>query len=238
MVPMSGGQRATAVRGLGSGRAVLKPLERDTLRDSVVRAIRDAIIQGRLHPGEKVPEEDLAQQLQVSRTPIREAIRVLESQGLVVVRPKRGTYIAMPDRDDAADGLAVRTSLEVLAVEQAMERLDEGDWEKLCGRLEGILAEMATAQEDGDAIRAVELDIDFHATLIKAGRNRHLWRSWDAIGIPFLVWTPERGMYPSAETDVAARHRSLFVAIRSRDATLAAAAVRSHIARKLADIPG
>ncbi len=226
-----------AVPGQGRGRALM-PLERDTLRDSVVRAIRDAIIQGRLRPGEKVPEEDLAQQLQVSRTPIREAIRVLEAQGLVVVRPKRGTYIAMPDRDDAADGLAVRTSLEVLAVEQALERLGQPDWDRLCGQLEEILAEMAAAQESGDAIRSVELDIDFHATLIKAGRNRHLWRSWHAVGIPFLVWTPERGLYPSAGSDVATRHRELFNAIRSRDAELAAAAVRSHITMKLADIPG
>lgn len=234
-MPVSG--RPLAVPGQDRGRALM-PLERDTLRDSVVRAIRDAIIQGRLRPGEKVPEEDLAQQLQVSRTPIREAIRVLEAQGLVVVRPKRGTYIAMPDRDDAADGLAVRTSLEVLAVEQALERLGSAEWEDLCGQLEGILDDMADAQKSGDAIRSVELDIDFHASLIKAGRNRHLWRSWHAVGIPFLVWTPERGLYPSAESDVATRHRELFASIRSRDAELAAAAVRRHIARKLADIPG
>ena len=61
----------------------LQPLKREALRDQVVRAIRDAIIQGKLRPGEKVPEGDLAQQLTVSRTPIREAIRVLEGQGLV-----------------------------------------------------------------------------------------------------------------------------------------------------------
>lgn len=236
MASMSGGQHAAADPGSGH-RAALLPLERDTLRDSVVRAIRDAIIQGRLRPGEKVPEEDLAQQLRVSRTPIREAIRVLETQGLVVVRPKRGTYIAMPDRDDAADGLAVRTCLEVLAVEQALERLDHADWERLCGHLEEILDQMAATEDSGDAIRAVELDIEFHASLIKAGRNRHLSRSWHAVGIPFLVWTPERGMYPSAQPNVAARHRELLTAIRSRDAALAAAAVRSHIAMKLADIP-
>src|SRR6202050_5101369 len=95
-----------AVPGRLTG-AALQPVKREALRDQVVKAIRDAIIQGRLRPGEKVPEGDLAQQLTVSRTPIREAIRVLEGQGLVEVNPKRGTYIAMPDRADAADGLAV-----------------------------------------------------------------------------------------------------------------------------------
>ena len=174
----------------------LQPLKREALRDQVVRAIRDAIIQGKLRPGEKVPEGDLAQQLTVSRTPIREAIRVLEGQGLVEVNPKRGTYIAMPDRADAADGLAVRAALEILAVRQAIERSDESDWKDLCEQLGDILEGMSVACASGDIIRGVELDIEFHATLMKASRNRHLWRSWHAIGIPFLVWFPERGALP------------------------------------------
>lgn len=64
------------------------------LRDQIVNAIRDAIIQGKFKPGEKIPEQELAEQLGVSRTPIREAIRILEQQGLVQPRPKNGTYIA------------------------------------------------------------------------------------------------------------------------------------------------
>ena len=176
--------------------SALQPLQREALRDRVVQAIRDAIIQGKLRPGEKVPEGELAQQLTVSRTPIREAVRVLEGQGLVVVNPKRGTYIAMPDRADTADGLAVRTSLEVLAVEQAIERSTDEAWNELLARLNEILDEMAVSISSADTVRGVELDIEFHATLINAARNRHLWRSWHAVGIPFLVWSPERAMYP------------------------------------------
>jgi len=238
-VPVNGGQLTPADVNWdnGSSPAALQPLKRDTLRDDVVRAIRDAIIQGRLRPGEKVPEEELAQQLKVSRTPVREAIRVLEGQGLVHVKPKRGTYIAMPDRDDAADGLAVRTALEELAVSQAIERLDEAEWDRLCDRLEAILQQMADARNPANAIREVELDIDFHATVIMAAHNLHLWRSWHAVGIPFLVWSPERGMYPNSEPDIAERHQDLLNAFRSRDLDRCSAAIRSHIARKLADIP-
>ncbi|HUB39721.1 MAG TPA: GntR family transcriptional regulator [Streptosporangiaceae bacterium] len=240
MVPVQGRQLASAQASWGNGASppALKPLKRDTLRDDVVRAIRDAIIQGRLRPGEKVPEEELAQQLRVSRTPVREAIRVLEGQGLVLVRPKRGTYIAMPDREDAADGLAVRIALEELAVAQAIERLTESEWDDLCDQLESILAQMAGTLTEANAIRGVELDIEFHATVIRAARNRHLWRSWHAVGIPFLVWSPERGMYPTSEPDIVKRHRYLLDAIRSKELARCADAIRSHIERKLADIPG
>jgi DNA-binding GntR family transcriptional regulator len=240
MVPVIGKQLTVAAASWDNdaGPAALQPLRRDTLRDDVVRAIRDAIIQGRLRPGEKVPEEELAQQLKVSRTPVREAIRVLEAQGLVVVRPKRGTYISMPDREDAADGLAVRTALEELAVNQAMERLDEADWSQLCDELQSILKQMSDVTSQANAIREIELDIEFHSTVIRAAHNRHLWRSWHALGIPFLVWSPERGMYPDSEPDIVARHQDLLNAIRSRDPAQCSAAIRRHIARKLEDIPG
>jgi DNA-binding GntR family transcriptional regulator len=218
------------------GQAILQPLKREALRDQVVRAIRDAIIQGKLRPGEKVPEEDLAKQLTVSRTPIREAIRVLEGQGLVEVNPKRGTYIAMLDRGDAADGLAVRAALETLAVEEAIARLGEVDWSKFIGKLEEILQEMAQAVAANDAIRGVELDIEFHATLMEASRNRHLWRAWHAIGIPFLVWSPERELYPSSPPDLVERHRQVLTAIQTYDPRISAEAIRLHLSRKLDDI--
>lgn len=217
-------------------RAALQPLKREALRDQVVRAIRDAIIQGRLRPGEKVPEGDLAQQLTVSRTPIREAIRVLEGQGLVEVNPKRGTYITMPDRADAADGLAVRAALEILAVDQAIERSSEADWNLLYSELEDILSGMAEAVAANDTIRAVEFDIEFHAALMKASKNRHLMRSWHAVGIPFLVWFPERELYPGLPPDLVARHREVLVALQSRDPVVCDEAIRNHMAEKLADI--
>ena len=73
------------------------PLNQEALRERVVTAIRDAVIQGKLRPGEKVPEDELALRFGVSRTPVREAIRILEQQGMVRVLPKKGTYIATVD---------------------------------------------------------------------------------------------------------------------------------------------
>jgi DNA-binding GntR family transcriptional regulator len=206
----------------------------------VVAAIRDAIVQGRLRPGEKVPEDELAQQLGVSRTPIREAIRILEQQGLVRVRPKNGTYIAKVDRRDVADGLAVRIALEELAAREAIERSSDERWADVCERLDGLLAQMEHAVASNDAVTATELDVEFHTTLVRASDNRFLAQTWRLVGVPLLVWSPERELYPQTQAELivglSERHRELLDALRTRDTTAAAAAIRAHIQRKLADI--
>jgi DNA-binding GntR family transcriptional regulator len=237
---------APTVRDAGVGestpkRPSLAPLRSESTRDRVVNAIRDAIIHGRLRPGEKVPEEDLAKQLGISRTPIREAIRILEQQGLVRVEPKKGTYIAKPNRSDEANALTVRVALEELAIRQAIERSTADQWAALCEALEGLLDEMTNAVELNDPVRAVELDIEFHAMLVAASRNRYLLKSWHLVGVPFLIWSPERESYPELRQDlndgVAERHRELMDAIRSKSPGACARAVRRHISRKLAELP-
>ena len=219
---------------------LLEPLAQEALRDRVVAAIRDAIVQGKLRPGEKVPEDELARQLGVSRTPVREAIRILEQQGLVQVRPKNGTYIAVADPRDVGDGLAVRVALEQLAVRQAIERSSEEEWGRLCERLDGLLAKMDEAVARDDAVAATELDIEFHTTLVQAAENRYLARTWTVVGIPLLVWSPERGLYPQTHDELIVglsdRHRRLLAAIRTRAPEVSATAVREHISWKLRDI--
>jgi DNA-binding GntR family transcriptional regulator len=220
----------------------LERIHHRSLRDRVVVAIRNAIIRGAFRPGEKVPEQDLADELGVSRTPIREAIRILEQQGLVETRPKSGTFIARVDRRDVRDGLLLRTELEQLAVRQAMERMDEREWDELCARLQGLVEGMAEAVDRGDPVAATELDIEFHTTLIEAAGNRYLSQAWRLVGLPFLIWSPEREIYPQSREAwtewSTGRHGELLEALRTRDPEACAAGVRSHIARKLLDLEG
>lgn len=218
----------------------LARLPQASLRDQVVAAIRDAIIQGRFRPGEKIPEHDLARQLGVSRTPIREAIRILEQQGLVETRPKNGTYIAGLDREQVKDGLLVRAALEELAVRQALERLEPEEWDRLCQELAGLLRGMRAAGKRGDAIGATELDVEWHTLLIDAAANPYLSRAWSVAGLSFLIWSPERELYPLALDEridlFESRHQEVLTAFRTRDPDAATAAVRSHILRKLEDV--
>lgn len=228
----------------GSRRGAMgRPLERIhrvSLRDRIVTAIRDAIIQGKFKPGEKVPEQELAEQLGVSRTPLREAIRILEQQGLLETRPKNGTFIAKVDRREARDGLLVRTALEELAVRQGIERMGPGQWDELCEQLEGLLHGMSEAVRRGDPVTATELDIEWHTVLIHAAENRYLSQAWRCVGLPFLIWSPERELYPQSPEEwivgFTERHAELLDALRSRDPEACAEAVRLHIARKLLDL--
>jgi DNA-binding GntR family transcriptional regulator len=218
----------------------LARIPQTSLRDQVVNAIRDAIIQGKFKPGEKIPEHDLAEQLGVSRTPIREAIRILEQQGLVETRPKNGTYIAGIDREDVRQGLLVRAALEELAVRQALERLDGRQWSDLCERLRSVLAQMREAAKRGDPIGATELDVEWHKLLLEAAANPYLSRAWGVAGLSFLIWAPERELYPLAaeewEEVFDERHREVLEALQTRDPETSAAAVRRHILRKLEDV--
>jgi DNA-binding GntR family transcriptional regulator len=218
----------------------LEKLTQRSLRDRSVRAIRDAIVQGKFRPGEKIPEQDLAEQLGVSRTPIREAIRILEEQGLVETKPKNGTFIARVDRRAARDGLAVRTALEELAIRQAIDRLDPAGWHELCGKLEAVLVEMAAAVGRGDPAAATECDTQWHTMLLEAAGNRYLSRAWRLVGLHLLIWSPERELYPQTPEEWAVgfteRHAELLETLRGRDPDACARAIRSHISRKLLDL--
>lgn len=217
----------------------LNKIQPTSLRDQVVTAIRDAIIRGKFKPGEKIPEEELAEQLGVSRTPIREAIRILEQQGLVQARPKNGTYVARFNWDEVRDSLRVRMALEEFAVRQAIERLSPQQWTGVCEKLQRLLDGMRDAVARDDPVAATELDLEWHTLLIDAAQNRYLSRVWRITGLPFLVWSPERELYPFTPERWAvfySRHEELLTALRGGNPDQCAEAVRSHILGKLSDI--
>ena len=100
------------------------------LRDVVFENLREAIVEGRLKPGQRLMEVQLAEQLGVSRTPVREAIRKLELEGLVVMLPRKGAYVANMSLKDLIDVLEIRASLEGLAASLAAERITDEDIKK------------------------------------------------------------------------------------------------------------
>ncbi|MDE0494217.1 MAG: GntR family transcriptional regulator, partial [Acidimicrobiaceae bacterium] len=148
------------------GPSRLAPLSRKNLSEQIIDAIRNAIVEGRFRPGDKIPEAELAEQLGVSRTPVREAFKLLEQQGLIEIRSKHGTYVASMNRAEAEDGLHVRAALEVLAVRQALERLSPQEWDELCGRYEAMLQDAWRASDTADAVAGIEFDIAWHTLLV------------------------------------------------------------------------
>lgn len=140
------------------------------LREVVFNTLRQAIIQGEFQPGERLMEVTLANKLGVSRTPVREAIRMLELEGLVVMVPRKGAEVANITVKDLKDALEVRMAMEALSVKLACERIDEAGKEELkdaCMKFkEAINSKLVPAIVEGDEA--------FHNTIYKISQNQKL----------------------------------------------------------------
>lgn len=140
------------------------------LRDVVFNTLRQGILRGELKPGERLMEIHLADQLGVSRTPIREAIRMLELEGLVIMMPRKGAMVASISKEDLKDFLEVRKALDRLAVSLACERITP----------EGLVSLKASAlnfkdvTKTLDSTKIAEADVAFHDEIHKASGNKRL----------------------------------------------------------------
>jgi DNA-binding GntR family transcriptional regulator len=217
----------------------LEKIDRSSLRDLVLTSIRNAIIIGKLKASDKISEVELSEQLGVSRTPVREAIRTLELHGFIEVHPKNGTYISSFDSDELQDGLHVRVALEDLALKQALERMNSRDWQRHCDRLESLIERMYAAADELDPVEDIELDMEFHTLMMDAAQNRILSRSWKLSGASNFIWSLEHVLYPHTKNELrehAKRHVSLLEVLRDRKSEECIAALRHHILRKINDI--
>lgn len=140
------------------------------LRDVVFHTLRQAILRGNLKPGERLMEIQLAQKLGVSRTPIREAIRKLELEGLVLTIPRRGAEVAEITEKNMQDVLEVRKSLEALAIQLACERMTATDIEELKKKNIEFQASLSTK----DVTKIAEADVQFHDVIFAATDNQRL----------------------------------------------------------------
>ena len=140
------------------------------LRDVVFNTLRQAILKGELAPGERLMEIQLAEKLGVSRTPIREAIRKLELEGLVLMIPRKGAEVARISEKSLRDVLEVRRSLEELAIELACERMTQEELKEL----EEAQKKFGDAIETGDAMAIAETDEHYHDLIYQGTGNDKL----------------------------------------------------------------
>jgi DNA-binding GntR family transcriptional regulator len=143
---------------------------RALLRDDVYRRVRDAIVDGTLHPGEQLRDQELAAWLGVSRTPVREALLRLQQAGLVASLPGRSTTVASLDTRAARDAQAVVAQMHRLAVHDAVGQLTADDF----ARMRDANARFRTALEAGDAEAALDADDELHGIPVAATGNAAL----------------------------------------------------------------
>ena len=155
----------------------LEKIDRIPLRERVYNLVQRAIVSGELHPGQRVRDLDLAAQLGVSRTPVREALQRLEDEGLVETLPGALTRIVPLDTRAAREAFPVVAVLHALATRLAVETLTEHDLASLRQANESLVA----ALETGDVTRAVQADDRFHDVFVRASANREVQHTLDRL---------------------------------------------------------
>jgi len=195
------------------------------LRDVVFNTLRQAILKGDLLPGERLMEIQLANKLGVSRTPIREAIRKLELEGLVVMIPRKGAIVAEITKKDLKDVLEVRIALEVLAIELACDRItDEGIL-----KLEEALNDFENAMHSKDITLIAEKDVAFHDVIFNATNNERLVQTLNNLREQIYRYRLEFLKDFSGHERLKAEHRQVFDAIKERNKEVAAGIIVEHI---------
>lgn len=195
------------------------------LREVVFETIRNAIISGSLKPGERLMEVQMAERLGVSRTPIREAIRKLELEGLIIMLPRKGAFVADLSVKDLTEVLEIRAALEGLAAGLAVTRINESEIEEL----EIIALKFNKAIEIDDIQELIALDIQFHETIFKASRNERLIQLNSNLREQVQRF---REMYlkkANRSKETAKEHNDLLEAISSRDISKAEKLARKHV---------
>jgi DNA-binding GntR family transcriptional regulator len=216
----------TAATGDEAGVVTPAPrLENLTLWERVHQHLREEILSDRLPAGTELSEVALARELGVSRGPIRESIVRLASEGLVLVRPRRGAVVRSLSRDEFVQAYQVREALEVMAVRLAVPRLTDADF----AELQRINDELERIAESGDVGGFFETNASFHAVFVAASGN-------DALGEIYRQLLGQMGRYRMQSLSLRgnlersiAEHRAIVQAAGERDAARAANLMAEHI---------
>lgn len=195
------------------------------LRDVVFKTLRGAILRGELEPGERLMEIRLANELGVSRTPIREAIRMLELEGLVLMVPRRGAQVAKITEKDLKEVLEVRIGLDELAIGFACERVTLEQLEAI--RETGEHFESLADSEDLTAV--AEADVRFHDRIYDAAGNQRLNQILNNLREQMYRYRMEYLKDTKRRRKLADEHRAIYEAIRQRDTETAKREIRSHV---------
>ncbi|MEM1398873.1 MAG: GntR family transcriptional regulator [Pseudomonadota bacterium] len=205
---------------------------RKSLAEEAADSLREFILLGKLPPGQPVPERDLAEAFGISRTPLKEALRILEKEGLIVYGPTRRPRVADPSLEELAQNLTVLGALEALAGKLACAQATDAEIE----RATSLEERMRTASEDTDPLEFFRWDMDFHRTIVNAARNAPLVethqtynaRLWRARFISSKKRTAREGTL--------GQHNDIVTALQKRDAQACGQHMQRHLEATITNI--
>jgi len=207
-----------------------KPIERhQTLREKILETIREAILRGQLKPGEKVAEPELAERFGISRTPIREAFRQLESEGYLTVIPRKGAVVTSLSERAVEEFYAIKSILEGYAARMAAQNLTSRD----IARLEAINARLGQLADEGDVKTFFKVHNEFHELFIKAADNEKLLELINQLMLKFNRLRLASLSLPGRMQISVQEHKKIIEAFKNKDGELA-----DNLVRKTASYGG
>jgi DNA-binding GntR family transcriptional regulator len=201
-----------------------------TKLERAARVLRGAILRGDLRPGQKLKQQELAERLEMSATPVREVLRVLVAEGLLEYVPYKGVFVAEISLVENEQIVPIRTALERLAVEMSVPRLSERE----IAAIEALDARIVDAWHEMDLVEVRRFNYEFHSAIYGASGSPILCAMIEKVWPHFatnLLW-----MIPGRAEVSAAQHKAIVEAIRNRDATRAGVLMAEHIASAGAEV--
>ncbi len=197
-----------------------------SLANQIVQRLRTEIIHGKLAPGERLVELDIARRMGTSQGPVREALQMLERDGLVERRAHTASFVAPLSFDDMYELFKIRSLVESYAIRRAAQRISDAD----CDELDALVSQMREAGQRGDIVTLVERDMAFHRWLCERSGSTTLVQMWMPLYSQiqrFVVQNHPQHFRNLA--DIADTHNPIVAALRKRKPAAAARAVREHI---------
>ncbi|MEA3507742.1 MAG: GntR family transcriptional regulator [Synergistota bacterium] len=212
---------------------IMEPRLYTTSADYVYQELRHRIITKNLKPGQRLPEVNIAVEMGVSRTPVREALRRLASEGLVLIIPNSGARLASPTRREMEDTYVVRKQLECLATRIAAGRISERN----IRRLEDTIIEEERAFEEKNLELYLEVNETFHKVIADSSGNRVLSEYVENIlartNAYVVFYDP---FYDIEDNPSVIQHKGIVQAFKDREADLAVDLMREHLKLSLYDL--
>ena len=200
------------------------------LRDVVFNTLREAILKGDLKPGERLMELQLASKLGVSRTPIREAIRMLEQEGLAVTMPRKGAEVAKMTLKDMEDVLEIREALEELSVQVACDKITDEE----IAELQKNMKNFEHSLKSGDLKKMAHADVEFHDVIYRATDNPKLINMLNNLRGQMYRYRVEYLKNPQNHEQLLHEHEAIYKGIVEKDKDAVTEMIRKHISNQVA----
>jgi DNA-binding GntR family transcriptional regulator len=188
--------------------------------------VYQAIIRGEIKPGDRLRETELAEQIGLSRTPIREAIRKLESDGIVEHQPRVGAMVKKLSQQEIVELYEMRIVIEGTAAQMAAQHISDAE----IATLRAINDEIA---QGGAPDQSAKLNRDFHSCILHAARNRYLVQSFQGLAHHFILLGATTIESETRLSEVVAQHQTIIAALRDRDPDAAMQSMRDHMETSL-----